>query len=154
MKTAMRLTLDDARVIMAAAETKSREIGVDMDIAITDDSGSLLMFHRMDDARITSIEVAMSKAFTAAAARRSTRAYGEVSGPGGPAFGIHVSHQGRFMIMAGGLPIFVDDQIVGGVGCSSGHPDQDEEVAQAGINALIAALGGDTGKPNEPPTAG
>ena len=46
MKTAMRLTLDDARVIMAAAETKSREIGVDMDIAITDDSGSLLMFHR------------------------------------------------------------------------------------------------------------
>ena len=128
---------------MAAAETQSREIGVDMDIAITDESGSLLMFHRMDDARITSIEVAISKAFTAAAARRSTRAYGEVGGPGGPAFGIHVSHQGRFMIVAGGLPIFVDDQIVGGVGCSSGHPDQDKEVAQAGINALMAALGGE-----------
>ena len=134
MKTAKKLTLDDARIIMTAAETKSREIGVDMDIAVTDDNGSLLMFHRMDDARI--------KAFTAAAARRSTRAYGEVSGPGGPAFGIHVSHQGRFMIVAGGLPIFVDDQIVGGVGCSSGHPDQDEEVAQAGIDALWAALAG------------
>ena len=68
--------------------------------------------------------MAISKAFTAAAARRSTRSYGEVSGPGGPAFGIHVSHQGRFMVVAGGLPVFVDDQIVGGVGCSSGHPDQ------------------------------
>ncbi len=140
MKSVPKLTLSDARIIMAAAEQKSREIGVDMDIAITDDSGSLLMFHRMDNARITSIDVAISKAFTAAAARRSTRSYGEVSQSGGPAFGIHVSNQGRFMIVAGGLPIFVDEQIVGGVGCSSGHPDQDEEVAQAGINALLTSL--------------
>jgi len=142
MRTAPKLTLSDARIIMAAAEEKAREIGVDMDIAITDDSGSLLMFHRMDNARITSIDVAISKAFTAAAARRSTRSYGEVSQSGGPAFGIHVSNQGRFMIVAGGLPIFVDEQIVGGVGCSSGHPDQDEVVAQAGIDALLAALAG------------
>ena len=140
MKSVPKLTLSDARIIMAAAEQKSREIGVDMDIAITDDSGSLLLFHRMDNARITSIDVAISKAFTAAAARRSTRSYGEVSQSGGPAFGIHVSNQGRFMIVAGGLPIFVDEQIVGGVGCSSGHPDQDEEVAQAGINALLTEL--------------
>ena len=142
MRTAPKLTLSDARIIMAAAEEKAREIGVDMDIAITDDGGNLLMFHRMDNARITSIDVAVSKAFTAAAARRSTRSYGEVSQSGGPAFGIHVSNQGRFMIVAGGLPIFVDEQIVGGVGCSSGHPDQDEVVAQAGIDALLAALAG------------
>ncbi len=141
MRTVSKLTLEDARVVMEAAERRSREIGVDMDIAVTDDNGSLMMFHRMDDARITSIEVAISKAFTAAAARRSTRAYGEACGPGGPAFGIHVSHQGRFMVVAGGLPIFVDDQIVGGVGCSSGHPDQDEDVAQAGIDALLGQLG-------------
>ena len=125
---------------MEAAEVKASEIGVDMDIAITDDNGSLLMFHRMDDGRITSIDVAISKAFTAAAARKSTRAYGEVGGPGGPAFGIHVSNQGKFMIVAGGLPLFVDGQIVGGVGCSSGSPDQDEVVAQAGIDAFLGQL--------------
>ena len=136
MRMVQKLTLDDARVMMAAAEAKAREIGVDMDIAITDDNGSLLMFHRMDGGRITSIDVAISKAFTGAAARKSTRSYGEVAGPGGPAFGIHVSNQGRFMVVAGGLPVFVDDEIVGGVGCSSGHPDQDEIVAQAGIDAL------------------
>ena len=127
MRTVQKLTLDDARVMMAAAEAKAQEIGVDMDIAITDDNGSLLMFHRMDGGRITSIDVAISKAFTGAAARKSTRAYGEVSGPGGPAFGIHVSNQGRFMIVAG-------------IGCSSGSPDQDEVVAQAGIDALLASL--------------
>ena len=141
MRTVQKLTLDDARCIMEGAEAKAREIGVDMDIAITDDTGSVLMFHRMDNGRITSIDVAISKAFTAAAARRSTRSYGEVSGPGGPAFGIHVSNQGRFMIVAGGLPLFVNEEIVGGVGCSSGTPDQDEVGAEAGIDAFLKSIG-------------
>ena len=141
MKQVPRLTLDDAKLMLAAAEQKAREIGVDMDIAIVDDGGNLLMFQRMDNARVTSISIAIDKAFTAGAARKSTRAYGEVSGPGQPAFGINSSIQGRFMIFAGGLPIFIDDQPVGGIGCSSGSPDQDEEVAQAGIDALLMAIG-------------
>ena len=140
MKTVQKLTLDDARIIMEGAEAKAQDIGVDMDIAITDENGSLLMFHRMDNGRITSIDVAISKSFTAAAARRSTRSYGEISGPGGPAFGIHVSNQGRFMIVAGGVPLFVREEILGGVGCSSGTPDQDEVVAQAGIDAFLKTL--------------
>jgi uncharacterized protein GlcG (DUF336 family) len=140
MKMVPKLSLEDARVMMAAAEKKASEIGVDMDIAITDDSGSLLMFHRMDNARITSIDIAISKAFTAAAARKSTRAYGETSTPGGPSYGIHVSNQGRFMIVAGGLPVFFNDQIVGGIGCSSGHADQDEVVSKAGVEALSEYL--------------
>jgi uncharacterized protein GlcG (DUF336 family) len=140
MKMVPRLTLDDARVMMGAAEAKACEIGIDMDIAITDDGGALLMFHRMDNARITSIDIAISKAFTAAAARKSTRAYGQTSQPGGPSYGIHVSNQGRFMIVAGGLPVFYDGQIVGGIGCSSGHADQDEVVSQAGVDALTERL--------------
>ena len=140
MKTVSRLTLDDARLIMTAAESKAREIGVDMDIAIADDSGHLVMFHRMDSALITSIEVAINKAFTADAARRSTREYAAISGPGGSAFGIHVSHQGRFMVFPGGLPIFVENQIIGAVGCSSGSPDQDEDIARAGRDALLTCL--------------
>jgi uncharacterized protein GlcG (DUF336 family) len=140
MKMVPRITLDDARVMMDAAEGKAREIGVDMDIAITDDGGSLLMFHRMDNARITSIDIAISKAYTAAAARKSTRAYGETSMPGGPSYGIQVSNQGRFMIVAGGLPVFHDGRIVGGIGCSSGHADQDEVVSKAGVDALMESL--------------
>ena len=140
MKTVPRLTQSDTRIMMEAAEKKAVEIGVDMDIAIVDDGGNLLMFHRMDNGRITSIDISINKAFTAAAARKSTRAYGETSGPGGASFGIHTSNQGRFMIFAGGLPIFADDQIVGGIGCSSGTADQDEVVSQAGIDAWKASL--------------
>jgi len=140
MKQVPKLTLDDAKLMMAAAEKKSKEIGVDMDIAIVDDGGNLLAFQRMDNARITSITIAIDKAFTAGAARKSTRDYGDVSGPGQPAFGINSSIQGRFMIFAGGLPICINDNPVGGIGCSSGSPDQDEEVAQAGLDALLGAL--------------
>lgn len=142
MITVPRLTLDDARLIMAAAELKAREIGVDMDIAIADDGGHLILFQRMDNARITSIEVAVSKAFTAACARRSTRDYARTGLPGGPAYGIHVSHQGRFMIFPGGVPIVVDGHVVGAVGCSSGHSDQDEAVAQAGVDGFLRSIAG------------
>lgn len=140
MRMAPKLTLEDAQLIMNACVEKSREMNVDMDIAITDDGGNLVMFQRMDNARVTSIDISIGKSFTASAARKSTRAYGEVSVPGKPAFGINTSNQGRFSIVAGGVPLFVDDVIVGGVGCSSGTPDQDEVVALAGVEAFLASL--------------
>ncbi len=140
MRMMPRLTLQDAQLIMQACVAKAEEINVDMDIAITDDSGNLLMFQRMDNARITSIDISMGKSFTASAARKSTREYGEVSVPGKPAFGINTSNQGRFSIVAGGVPIFAGEHIVGGVGCSSGTPDQDEVVSQAGVDAFLASL--------------
>jgi uncharacterized protein GlcG (DUF336 family) len=140
MILAPRLTLNDARIALEGAEAKAREIAVDMDIAVVDDGGHLIAFVRMDNARVTSIDVAINKAFTAACARRATHEYAAVAGPGGPAFGIHASNQGRFMIVGGGLPIFIKGVIAGGVGCSSGTAEQDREVAQAGIDRLLAAL--------------
>jgi len=134
----LKLTLDGAKTILEAAEKKAHEIGQPMDIAVTDEGGNLIAFQRMDGAKITSIDIAINKAFTAAASRRATHEYDEVAGPGKPAFGIHVSNQGRFMIFGGGLPIFLDGQIIGGVGCSSGTAEQDRIVAQAGIDALMA----------------
>ncbi len=141
MITAPKLTLADAKIILEGAEAKSREIGVDMDIAVVDDGGHLLAFIRMDGARVTSIDVSINKAFTAACARRATHEYAAIAGAGGPAFGMHASNQGRFMIVGGGLPIFFKGAIVGGIGCSSGSAEQDREVGQAGIDRLMGALG-------------
>jgi len=134
------LTLEGAKVIMEAAEERARQIGVDMDIAVVDAGTKLLCFHRMDAAKITSIDVAINKAFTAAGSRLPTSQYASVAGPGGKAFGIHVSNRGRFMIFGGGLPIIVEGQVIGAIGCSSGTVEQDTDVAQAGIDALHAAL--------------
>ena len=137
MKQVLKLTLEDAKKMMDGAINKAIEIGVDMDIAIVDDGGHLMLFTRMDNARITSINISIDKAFTAAAARKATSDYGKSVRNHGPAFGIQTSHQGRFCVVGGGLPLFVDGQIVGGIGCSSGTPDQDIVVAQAGLDAFL-----------------
>ena len=126
---------------MTAAEAKARQIGVDMDIAIVDDGTCLLAFHRMDGAKLTSIDVAIGKAYTAAGTRLPTSRYAETAKAGGPAFGINVSNSGKFMIVGGGLPIMLPSgETIGGIGCSSGSAEQDTQVAQAGIDALLAAL--------------
>jgi uncharacterized protein GlcG (DUF336 family) len=137
-----KLTLEGAKIMLAAAEAKAIEIGVAMDIAIVDDGMNLLAFHRMDGAKLTSINVAIGKAYTAAGTRLPTRDYAQSAATGGPAFGINVSNQGKFMIVGGGLPIKLPNgETIGGIGCSSGSWQQDESVAQAGIDALLQSLG-------------
>ncbi len=78
--------------------------------------------------------------FTAAAARNPTEFYNTVCQPGQPTFGIHVTNEGHFCIIGGGLPIVVGGDVVGGIGVSSGTAAQDIVVAQAGLDALIASL--------------
>lgn len=60
--------------------------------------------------------------------------------PGGKAFGLNASNGGRFMYVAGGIPIVVGGVVVGAVGCSTGTPDQDVEVAEAGVRAFERAM--------------
>ncbi|MDD5542767.1 MAG: heme-binding protein [Acidobacteriia bacterium] len=140
MITVPKLTIEDARIIMDAAVRKSREIAVPMDIAIVDEGGHLLLFQRLDGAKITSIQISIDKAFTAAGTRRPTHEYSKTAGPGGPAFGLHTSHQGRFSIVGGGVPIVVNGAVVGAVGCSSGTAEQDREVAETAIQVFTNQL--------------
>jgi len=137
MRKIPKLELKDVKVILDAAEAEARKIGVDMDIAVVDDGGHLLGFYRMDRAKVTSIQIAIDKAFTSAGTRKTTREYKSVGAPDGEAFGIHATNQGRFMIFGGGVPIRVDGECVGAVGCSSGSTQEDERVAQAGIDAWL-----------------
>ena len=84
--------------------------------------------------------VAQDKAFTAGAARKATHEYNAANTPGNLAFGIHTEHGGRVSTVGGGLPVIVDGECLGGIGASSGTPQQDMEVSQAGINHFLATL--------------
>jgi len=143
--TVRRLTLEDAKIILQAAEERAREIGLAETICVCDDGGHPLALHRMTGARITGVEIAIAKAFTAAGHRRPTHRFTEPPGgpalPGNEAFGIHAMHPGRFAIFVGGFPIEVDGQVVGGVGVSGGTGQQDVAVATAGIEAFLRSLG-------------
>ncbi|KAG4430475.1 hypothetical protein IFR05_014037 [Cadophora sp. M221] len=142
-KTQEQLTLEGAKIAITAAEQKAVQIGVDMNIAVVDASTHLLHFSRMPNAKITSISIAMDKAFTAAGHRVGTHLYKEAVWPGGPAYGLGNSNGGRFTTFGGGLPILnAKGEVIGGIGASTGTPAQDQQVVQAGIDALDEVLKG------------
>ncbi len=138
MKTVTRLDLDDARILLAGASAHAVEIGVPMCIAITDESGHLIAFERMEGGKVTSSTIAIDKSFTASGAKKATHEYGASSQPGAPAYGINSAIGGRLMVVGGGLPVVWEGAVVGGIGVSSGTPAQDQAVAQAGIDAWLA----------------
>ncbi|KAF2488053.1 hypothetical protein BDY17DRAFT_290177 [Neohortaea acidophila] len=133
------LSLEAARVAADAAEQKAKQMGMDFNIALVDATLHLLHFVRMPNAKLTSVQIAIDKAFTAAGHRAPTSTYqGKNFLPGGPAYGIHNSNGGRFMLIGGGIPIVVDGHTVGAIGVSTGTPAQDTECATAGIEAVEA----------------
>ncbi|AMQ88540.1 MULTISPECIES: GlcG/HbpS family heme-binding protein [Marinobacter] len=134
MLTIHRLDLEDARLLIKGASEKARDIGVPMCIAVVDESGNLVAFERMDGGKTTSVIIAQDKAFTAAAARKATHEYNAANVPGNLAFGIHTEVGGRLSTVGGGLPVLVNGEVVGGIGLSSGTPQQDMDCAQAGID--------------------
>ena len=137
MLTINRLSQADAQLLIEGARAKAREIGVPMCIAVVDESGNLIAFERMDGGKITSITIAIDKAFSAAAARKATHEYNAVCVPGNLAFGINSAIGGRLMVVGGGMPVTVDGDVVGGIGLSSGTPQQDMDCCEAAIEFFL-----------------
>lgn len=140
MLTVKRLSLADARTLIEGATKQANEIGVPMCISISDDSGNLIAFERMDSAKAHSIQISQDKAFTSGASRKATSDYNKANQPGQLAFGIHAAHNGRMSTVGGGFPVMHGDDCVGGIGVSGGLPAQDMEVAEAGISHFLSKL--------------
>ncbi|MDT7538345.1 MAG: hypothetical protein QOI82_1930 [Actinomycetota bacterium] len=135
-QTSKGVTLDTALHIIAGARQKAEAIGVAMNIAIVDEGNNLVAFQRMDGAWLGSMDIAKGKAYTARAFNMSTKDLAPLCVPGQPLFGIHVSNQGRLIIFAGGIPLERGGEVVGAIGVSGGSVEQDQEVAEAGVEAF------------------
>ncbi|GAB3200893.1 heme-binding protein [Nocardioides hungaricus] len=142
MQDIRRIGLDEAEVLVAGARKASDQMGVPMCIAVADESGNLVAFVREDGAKITSVSIAIDKAFTAAGARNHTTFYAGVSQPGGPAWGIDQTNGGHFTAIGGGVHVLEGDTVVGGVGISGGTAHQDHDVAMAAVEELSRATSG------------
>ena len=140
MISVTRLDITDANVLIEGAVAHAKRIGVPMCIAITDEAGQLIAFNRMDGGKVTSTTIALDKAFTAAGAKKATHEYGIASQPGAPAYGIGSAIGGRLMVVGGGFPVLVDGEVIGGIGVSSGTPDQDMAVAKAAIDTFLSQV--------------
>jgi len=128
----MELSLEEAKKIVLDAEAKAKEIGVKMNIAVADVGGNLVAFERMDNAWLGSINIAISKAYTAVAFNMTTEDLGKESQAGKSLFGIHTTNHGKIVIFGGGIPLTRKGVLVGAIGVSGGAVPQDIEVAKAG----------------------
>jgi uncharacterized protein GlcG (DUF336 family) len=132
----MSLTTERARVVMAAAEAKAREVGVPVVVAILDAGVHLKAFTRMDGAPLGSIDVAIKKARTAALFNVSSEAVWDYCKPGAPAPGLELTN-GGLAPFGGGMPLAANGELVGAVGISGGAVSQDLDIAKAAAAAFI-----------------
>jgi uncharacterized protein GlcG (DUF336 family) len=135
----MSITLQQAEMLIAAAQLKAKEIGVPMNIAIVDAGANLKAFARMDNAWLGSVDISIKKAKTARYFDMESGDIGTLSQPGGPLYNIEVSN-GGLISFPGGIPIKSAGEIVGAIGVSGGSVEQDREVAAAGIEACFIYL--------------
>lgn len=128
------ISLMTAKRMMYAAEEEATRNMWPMVIAIVDSSGHLVMLHKLDQAQFGSVAIAQRKAETALNFKRPTKAFQDLVAEGG--VGTRVLSMPGVIPLEGGLPIFVDDKIVGAIGVSGMRSIDDAQVARAGIAAL------------------
>lgn len=132
----LSMTLARAREIIAACEREASVIDQPMNIAVCDAGGNLVAHARMDGAWMGSVDISIKKAWTAVAFDCNTEDLANACQPGQDFFGIHASNGGKVMIFAGGVVVRDDGgDIIGGIGVSGGSGVQDQQVAEAGVNA-------------------
>lgn len=135
------LTLAMAKAVADACEARAAAEGWrKVNIAIYDEGANLKLFRRQDGAYLHSIRIAQMKGHTSAGMPRSTRALGDLNyrNPERP---LGIGNVDGFALFPGGLPIITANGVqIGGVGVSGATGDQDEQCAQAGIDAIADEL--------------
>ena len=132
-----RRIIDDAGAdaVIAAAETRARERGSRVVIAVVDPHGELIQLRRTPGAQIASSRVAIDKARTAAIFVRPSREMEEqVTNGRIGALALHGAS-----CLTGGIPLKVEDEVVGAIGTSGETPDEDEAISIAGAQADFSA---------------
>lgn len=127
------ITLNEAKELVTAAETKAEEIDNPMVITVANNEGNLIAQHRMDDAWLASVSISRNKAYTSAALDMPTHELAEASEPGNSLYGLQTTDDNQIVIFGGGYPLERDGEVVGSIGVSGGAVSQDREVAEAGV---------------------
>ena len=130
------VSADQCAEMIAKAVAKANEIGFGISITIVDESGVVKAFHRMDNAPLVSIDASRKKAVTAVGFGMPTGDswYGFIKDD--PILMNGADQLNDFILLGGGSPIMVDDNLVGAVGVSGGHYKQDEECVTAALEAV------------------
>ena len=125
----MILTDELCDKLCAAARKKSKELGIDISFAISDESGLPRVYRRYGEALVLSITLVPGKAYTAAVTGCKTKDVAVAAAEGAPLMAIQTNDP-RITLVAGGYPLFVNGKIVGAIGVGGGTETQDCEIAE------------------------
>jgi glc operon protein GlcG len=128
------INLDAAKKAAASAIAEARKNNWTMAVAIIDIGGDLVYFEKMDGTQTGSVRVAIGKARSAALYKRPTKVWQDLVAAGGA--GLRILGLEGAVPIEGGLPLLMDDKIVGAIGVSGGAAAQDGVVATAGAQAV------------------
>ncbi len=131
----MSLTLDQALTALDAARAKALSHGMRASFVVLGQGGDVVAMHKMDGARLTAMEFAQKKAFTALNFARPTHETVERFQPIEMQILLTLADP-RLMFYKGGVPIMADGQVIGAIGCSGGSGDQDFDCSEAGAQAI------------------
>lgn len=137
MRTTREIEFAEARKIVDAIAAKVIEQSKAAVIVVADSHGELILFARMDGAPISSIRIAMNKAWTAARERKPTKEIGEKARHPEKGFDIAYFGDPKFVGWGGGVPVWRGGEVVGAVAVS-GLP-QDDDIALATFGASLVA---------------
>src|ERR671925_387072 len=135
------LTLEAAEKVAAAAEAETKKRNATVVIVVVDDGGYPVVIKRLDDTQVASVDVGIGKARTAAIFRRPSKVFEDQIKNGRVAA---LALAGATPLQ-GGLPLIVDDKVIGAIGVSGNTPQEDEDIAMAGARSFMAAT-----KPDAP----
>lgn len=129
------LTLDEAVRMLAAAVKTAEGMDVKVAIAVLDPRGDLIALHRMDGALWRSVPISQGKAAASAAWDAPSGDLRERWDQ--PVLrALSMMENGRLIPWPGAVPVRHGDELVGAIGVSGARPEQDEEIAKAGVAAL------------------
>lgn len=127
---------------MAAAHTAATAANARVSIAIVDANGDLVIFERMDGASARAVTSSQGKARAAILFGMPTKDIADAAAAGTPltaSITLPVAGAWELTPTQGGIPILRDGKVVAAIGVGGAAPALDEQIAQAGINALNTA---------------
>ena len=128
------IKLDQAEKVMTAALQEAKNNNWTMAVAIVDTGGKLVLFKKIDNTQIGSVDVAIAKACTANNFKRSSKVFEDVVAGGGQ--GLRILSLPGVTPLEGGELIIHDGKIIGAIGVSGASSAQDGQVARAGTAAV------------------
>ena len=139
MRTIQTIDYSEARRAIDLIVEKTLQMQKAVSIAVADSHGDVICFARMDGAQVSSIRIAMNKAWTAARERKPTAEIGEKVRH--PEKGHDIAYYGdpNYVGWGGGVPVRKRGEVIGAVAVSGLSSSEDAALAMLGVELIAGA---------------